>query len=229
MKIKLSVIMPVYNEENTVAKCINMVRRVAINKEIIVIDDCSTDSTRNVLNMLQSQNSNIRVFYHDKNKGKGATIGTGIRYAIGDYIIIQDADLEYDPGNYSKLIEEAEINSAKVVYGSRFKNKKGIKITLHFLANKFLTFLTNILYKSNLTDMETCHKLIERNLMLKLGIKARGFEFEPEITAKILKSGCKIHEVPVQYIGRKASEGKKVTWRDGIQAIYCLVKYKVSN
>ncbi|MBS3105513.1 glycosyltransferase family 2 protein [Candidatus Woesearchaeota archaeon] len=228
---KLSVIIPVYNEEKTIKKIIGRVKRARIwniKKEIIVVDDFSTDNTGNILKNLE--NKSLKVFYHKKNMGKGAAIRTGIKNSTGDLIIIQDADLEYDPNDYSKLLKPIMENKAKVVYGSRLesirKNAKSM-YKLHYIGNLFLTLLTNLLYGTKITDMETCYKVFTREVIKGINLKANRFDFEPEITAKILKKGCKIHEVPINFVGRKFEQGKKITWIDGIKAAFYLLKYRL--
>ena len=229
--LKLSIIIPAYNEERTILKVIKEVKKAELNnitKEIIVVDDCSTDSTRDVLKKLKD--TPIKIFYHKKNMGKGAAIRTGLQNCTGDIILIQDADLEYNPNEYKKLLKPIIDNKAKVVYGSRFeairKNLKNM-YKLHYIGNLFLTVMTNLLYGAKITDMETGYKIFKREVIQDINIKANRFDFEPEITAKILKKGYKIYEIPISFIGRKFDEGKKITWLDGIKAAYCLVKYKL--
>ncbi len=212
--MKLSVIMPVYNESKTIREIINRVRQVDIEKEIIIVDDCSTDGTREVLKTVDSQNQ-IKIIYHEKNMGKGAAIRTGLKEATGDVVVIQDADLEYDPGDYKNLIKPILEGRADVVYGSRFLNLRRITLPLHYIANKILNLLTNLLYGGCLTDMETCYKMFRINAIKGIDIKSDRFNFEPEITAKILKRGYKIYEVPIFYKSRNYSEGKKIGLKDG--------------
>lgn len=217
--MRCSIVIPVYNEKETVRDIIDTVKGIKVNKEIIVIDDFSTDGTREIL----KNQKDIRLICHDKNIGKGAAIRTGLEQATGDIVIIQDADLEYDPNEYSRLIDPIEKGLADVVYGSRFKGR-GEFLLESFIANKILTFLTNLIYGCRLTDMETCYKCMKTGVIKNLRLKAKRFEFEPEVTAKILKKGYKIHEVPISYFGRKI--GKKIGWKDGVQAVWCLFKYR---
>ena len=225
--MKLSIIIPVYNEEKTILEIIKKVKLKKITKEIIVVDDASTDNTRKLLSKLK--NGSIKIFFHQKNQGKGAAIRTGLKHAIGDIILIQDADLEYNPKEYEKLLKPIIENKTKVVYGSRLeairKNLKNM-YKLHYVGNLFLTFLTNLLYSTNITDMETGYKVFRKEVIKDMRLRAKRFDFEPEITAKILKRGYKIKEVPIDFVGRNFNEGKKITWKDGIKALYYLIKYR---
>ncbi len=225
--MKLSVIMTVYNEVNTIAVLIGLVRAVDISKQIILVDDCSTDGTRELLKEdLLKVADDIEVIYHDRNLGKGAAIRTALEYAKGDYTIIQDGDLEYEPADYVKLIQAAEDNKADAVYGSRFLNSWRSTSFTHFIVNRFLTVTTNILYGSRLTDMETCYKMIRTDILKGLGLRSRRFEIEPEITAKLLRRGHNIIEVPISYKGRPYHEGKKITWKDGLSALWALIRWR---
>lgn len=226
--MKLSVILPVYNEKNTIEEIIKRTEAVNLNKEIIIIDDYSNDGTREIIKEKINQKNIIKIF-HSKNKGKGACIRSGLEKATGDIVIIQDADLEYDPEDYYKLVKPIMEGKASVVYGSRALGKCKYSYLRYALGGKFLSFLTNILYGSNITDEPTCYKLFKTELIKSLNLKCTGFEFCPETTAKILKRGYKIFEVPISYHPRKIEEGKKINWKDGIKAIWTLIKYRFVN
>ena len=228
--MKLSVVIPVYNEKNTIKDIVAKVKAVNnFDKELIVVDDGSTDGTREILADLQKEQSDLKVVFKEKNSGKGDTLRVGFQHSTGDYVIVQDADLEYDPKDYKLLLEALKTNDAAVVYGSRFSGKYEDMSSLHYVGNRLLTLITNVLFGVNLTDMETCYKLVPGEFIRKLDIKSKRFNFEPEITANILKSHLKICEVPINYKGRTFSEGKKITWKDGISALWTLVKYKFTN
>jgi glycosyltransferase involved in cell wall biosynthesis len=224
----LSVIIPVYNEKNTIRQIVERVQAVPITKEIIIVDDGSRDGTRDILKDLAKQ-ENIKVILHDKNKGKGAALSTGLQHISGDFVIFQDADLEYHPEEYPRLLEPIQKEYADVVYGSRFKGSGRAFLFWHKVGNIFLNFITNILYNSTLTDMETCYKMFRRDVIKGITIESNRFNVEPEITAKILKRGYKVFEVPITYSGRDFSEGKKITWRDGFSALWTLIKYRVKK
>lgn len=224
--MKLSIIIPVYNEEQTLAEIVERVKRVPVEKEILVVDDGSNDGTREVCRRLTGP---VKVIHHEKNQGKGAAIRTGLKEATGDYVIIQDADLEYDPDEYLKLLAPVEKGKAEVVYGSRFTGERRNMLFLNWVANHFLSLLTNVLYNSTLSDMETCYKLFKREIIQSIPLRCRGFEFEPEVTAKILKRKIRIYEVPISYAGREYHEGKKITWKDGFLALWCLIKYRFTD
>lgn len=223
--VTLSVVIPVYNEKNTVKDLVERVRSVNINKEIVMVDDFSTDGTREVLPELEGDD--LRIYYHDKNQGKGAALRTGFQHVTGDIVIVQDADLEYDPGEYYKLIQPIVDGRADVVYGSRFIGETHrVLYFWHSIGNRFLTMLSNMFTDLNLTDMETCYKVFKREVLQKIDIKSNRFGIEPEVTAKIAKMHCRIYEMPINYSGRDYSEGKKIGWKDGVQAIWCIVKYR---
>lgn len=217
--MELSVIIPVYNEADNIKRILSAVENVKINKEIIVVDDFSTDGTREFLRKKQG----IKLVFHKKNMGKGAAIRSALKIVSGDFVIIQDADLEYSPNQYTKLFKPIKENSTKVVYGSRILGK-GVFLKSSYYANRFLTLLTNVLFNGHITDMETCYKMIETKLLKNLNLTSSRFEIEPEITCKILKRKEKIVELPITYKGRK--KGKKIGVKDGIQAIWNLVKWK---
>lgn len=227
-KYTVSVIIPCYNEVNTVAEVLRRVQAVQIADEIIIVDDGSVDGTRAVLAEIEAQgHPEVRVLYHDVNRGKGAALVTGFQHATGDILLIQDADYEYDPRDYPVLLRPIEEGIATVVYGSRFLG--GPRKAMNFwnmVANKILTLATNILYNAILSDMETCYKVFRREVVRNMVIHARGFEFEPEFTAKVLKQGIRIYEVPISYNGREWTEGKKIHWTDGPIALWTLLKYR---
>lgn len=230
--MKLSVVIPVYNEENTISELLSKVKKVnlgRVKKEIIVVDDCSTDDTPKILKKV----SGIKIITHNKNKGKGAAVRTGFSKATGDVILIQDADLEYDPKDYQRLIDPILDAKAKIVYGTRLKNyplvmfgKNKTPMPFHLVANKALTFITNGLYRSDLTDMETCYKVFDKKVLHSIKLNSDGFEIEPEITAKVLKKGYIITEVPIKVKPRGYDEGKKIGLVDGFKAIYFLFYFR---
>ena len=221
----LSVIMPVYNERQTLPEILTRVRAVDLRKEIVVVDDGSTDGTRDLL-MEEGKKGDLKIVYHQANQGKGAAVRTGLEHASGDFIIIQDADLEYDPCDYPKLLQPLLEGQAQVVYGSRFLGSGETMFFLQALGNRLLTLLTNVLYGTALSDMETCYKAFRAEVIQSIPLRSWRFELEPEITAKLLKRGYHIHEVPISYQGREYHEGKKLTWRDGITALWTLIKYR---
>jgi glycosyltransferase involved in cell wall biosynthesis len=226
--MKLSVIMPVFNEEATIEEILQQVRAVGLADEIIIVDDGSTDRTRELLKVQESQPGTI-VIYHDRNQGKGAAVRSGFDRATGDILLIQDADLEYDPRDYALLIRPIVEGRVKVVYGSRgsrFLGPRKAMMFWHMLGNKFLTLLTNVLYNAILSDMETCYKVFRADVIKGIPLHSKRFELEPEITAKVLKRKHRIYEVPISYYGREYDEGKKISWRDGPKAAWTLIKYR---
>ena len=227
--MKISIIIPCYNEESTIKEILRKVHAQSkFNKEIIVIDDFSSDNTREILkNEINVQID--KLLFNDKNYGKGYSIKKGINAASGDYILIQDADLEYDPSDYERLLKPLEKGVADVVYGSRFigTSERRVLYFWHTVGNKFLTLLSNMFSNLNLTDMEVCYKVFKSNVLKNIDLKENRFGFEPEITAKIAKKNIKIYEVGISYFGRKYSDGKKITWRDGFSAIRCIIKYNL--
>ena len=226
--VKLSIIIPAYNEKETIREIIKQVSDIKIPKEIILIDDCSTDGTREILQTEYSHLKNIKVLLHKKNRGKGAAIRTGLKDIEGDIIIIQDADLEYDPQDYPKLIKPIINKETEVVYGSRFLGMKNKHIyNLNMLATRILTIMANVLYNAKITDEPTCYKVFTKKAIKSVDLKCEKFEFCPEVTAKIRKNGYKIKEIPINYNPRSIEEGKKINWKDGVQAIWTLIKYRI--
>jgi glycosyltransferase involved in cell wall biosynthesis len=223
----LSIIVPVYNEEKTLLpllKKVQSVKLLGLKKEIIVVNDGSADRTGELLRKIKIPGG--KIFHHEKNRGKGAAIRTAIPHTTGNYVIIQDADLEYDPSDYEKLLRPLLEGDADVVYGSRFLGPRRALLFWHYVGNRLLTFVTNILYNTVLTDMETCYKVFRGEIIRSLRLRSDRFDFEPEVTAKILKRGCRLYEIPISYRGRGFEEGKKITWRDGFAALYGLIRYR---
>ncbi len=228
----LSIVIPVFNEATTISSIIEQVEAVQLSlaKEIIIVDDHSTDGTRELLGQLEREGkSHIRIVYHERNQGKGAALRSGFAHAAGDIVIIQDADLEYDPQEYPKLLKPILDGKADVVYGSRFigSGPQRVLYFWHYVGNTLLTLLSNMCTNLNLTDMETCYKVFRKEILSQIDIKERRFGFEPEITAKVAKLRCRIYEVGISYSGRKYSEGKKIGWKDGVWAIWCIMRYNL--
>lgn len=229
--MRLSIVIPVYNEKNTIAQILAKLEKADVGaaKEVIIVDDFSTDGTREILKGYEARH---KVIYHEKNRGKGRALRTGFAQVSGDWAVVQDADLEYDPNDFKKMIEKAERTGAQVVYGSRRFNRKYHYFEgrysghVYALGGIFLTWLTNFLYRTKITDEPTCYKMIKMDLLRSIDLKCERFEFCPEITAKIAKRGIRIHEVPINYFPRHKDEGKKINWRDGLEAIWTLLKYK---
>lgn len=228
--MKVSILMPVYNELKTIMDVLELVKGVNMDKEIILVDDFSTDGTRELLkDRFGDGKDATKIFYHEKNMGKGTAIRTALSHAQGDYIIVQDADMEYSPHDMARLATVAEETEAEAVYGSRFLKTWRTTSLPHFVVNKLLTVLTNVLFGGSLTDMETCYKMVRTDLMRDLDIQANRFEFEPEVTIKLLKRGIKIKEIPVSYRGRGYDEGKKIGWKDGIEALCTILRYRLKK
>ncbi len=222
--MKLSVVMPVYNEIRTIEEIIRRVKAVDIDKEIMIVDDYSTDGTREYLQKISDPL--IRVFFHEKNMGKGASVRTGVAAAAGDVIVIQDTDLEYNPQEYHQLIEPILDGRADVVYGSRFRGSTTrVHLFWHYLGNRFLTLFSNMFTNLNLTDMEVCYKMFKANVIKNIRLRSNRFGFEPEVTAKVARMGCRIYETPISYAGRDYSEGKKIGWKDAITAVFAIAYF----
>ncbi len=228
-KLKLTIIIPVFNEAKTVKQVIQRVwRQKQLISEIIVVDDGSTDGSQAILKALAKKGM-IKLLLHQNNQGKGAAIKSALKMINDGYVLIQDADLEYDPVDYKKLIKPILEGKAKVVYGSRFTGEHRNMFFWHMLANKILTLLTNVLFDTTLSDMETCYKLLPAEFLKSINLRSKKFDFEPEVTAKILKAGIRIYEVPISYAGREYSEGKKISWLDGLSAFLTLFYYRFFN
>ena len=231
--MKLSVVIPVFNECETLEEIIQTVRDVdvGLDKEIVIVDDCSLDGTRDLLKKLDEEHADLNISFHEVNQGKGAALRTGFKKATGDIILIQDADLEYDPSEYPQLLSPILKGRADVVFGSRFLGGGAHRVVFfwHFIGNRFLTMLSNMMTNLNLTDMEVCYKVFKKEVLAKIEIKESRFGFEPEITAKIARGKWRIYEVPISYYGRTYDEGKKITWRDGCSALRCIIKYRFTD
>jgi glycosyltransferase involved in cell wall biosynthesis len=224
----LSVVMPVYDEKATLEEIIDRVLAVPLRVELIAVDDASTDGSREVLERL-SRERGFRVLFQDRNRGKGAAVRKGIEAATGDVIVVQDADLEYSPEEYPDLLDLIVKGKSDAVFGSRFIGRHRCFLFTHYLANLFLNLVTNVLYNTTMTDMETCFKAVRAEVLKDLDLKSDRFGIEPEITAKLFKRGARVYEVPITYEGRDYSEGKKITWRDGFPALWSLVKYRFTD
>ena len=231
--MKLSIVIPVYNEAATISEIVALVRSVDVGmeKEILLVDDCSRDGTREVLEKMGRENADLKVLFHEVNRGKGAALRTGFAAATGDVVLIQDADLEYDPHEYSRLLQPIVDGHADVVYGSRFLGGGAHRVVFywHYLGNWLLTTLSNMTTNLNLTDMEVCYKVFKREVIQNIPLKDNRFGFEVEVTAKIARRKLKIYEVPISYYGRDYSEGKKIGWKDGFSALRCIVKYMFAD
>jgi len=245
---KVSVVIPVYNEKNTICEILRRVEETEMLKEIVVVDDYSNDGTREILQDLAERQKrgesqapagdgqdpvelqNLQIFFQEQNQGKGAALRRGFAVATGDIVLVQDADLEYDPRDYSKLLEPIKEGLADVVYGSRFLGgPQRVHYFWHYVANKTLTLLSDVFTNLKLTDMETCYKVFRREVLEDIRLKSNRFGFEPEITAKIAKGNWRVYEVPISYAGRTYEEGKKITWKDGVQALWCIIRYRIGD
>lgn len=227
--MRLSIIIPVHNEKKTIEEILRRIMAVKIpgvSKEIIIVDDKSKDGTRKILEKIKKKHPKFRIIYHSKNQGKGAAIRTGFKYVSGDYILIQDADLEYDPRDIPKLLKPIREGKAEVVYGSRFTGERKNMFFWHMVGNKLLTFLANFLYNTTLSDMEVGYKLFAKKLLRSVILRENRFGFDPEITVQILKKGIRIYEVPISYAGREFNEGKKISWKDGFRILWVLIKHR---
>ena len=225
--MKLSIVIPVYNEKNTIRTIVKKVKEVDIDKEIVIVDDFSTDGTREILKEMEGDVDNI--IYHQKNQGKGAALRTGFNHITGDCVVVQDADLEYEPQEYHLLLKPILENKADVVYGSRFLGGHPHRVLYfwHYVGNRLLTLLSNMFTNLNLTDMETCYKVFKTEVIKDIKIEQNRFGFEPEITAKVARKKVRIYEVGISYYGRSYSEGKKIGWKDGVRAVYAIIKYNL--
>ena len=229
--MKLSVVMPVYNEEATLEEIVARVQATPFDKEILLVDDGSKDRSREIMASLESKHDNIRCFYHEQNQGKGGALSTGFSKVEGDVVIIQDADLEYDPADYTVLLRPIQEGKADVVFGSRFLGGPYVRVHMfyHYLGNRGLTFLSNMFTNLNLTDMETCYKVFKREVAAKLDIRSKTFAVEPEITAKVARMKVRIYEVPISYAGRDYAEGKKIGPKDAVIAVFAILRWAISR
>ena len=227
--MKLSIVIPVYNEESTLAEIVSRVQATPYEKELVLVNDCSADRSAEIMAELEQQYDNVRCFHHERNSGKGAALATGFKQVTGDVVLIQDADLEYDPKDYPVLLRPIEDGVADVVYGSRFLGGPYVRVHMfyHYLGNRFLTLMSNCFTNLNLTDMETCYKVFRREVAQKLDIQSRTFAVEPEITAKVAKQRVRIYEVPISYAGRDYSEGKKIGPKDAVIALFAIVRWSL--
>jgi glycosyltransferase involved in cell wall biosynthesis len=227
--VKLSVVMPVYNEAGTLAEIVRRVQATPYEKELILVDDCSRDRTREIMGELEKQYPNVRCFHHEQNQGKGGALATGFSKVTGDVVLIQDADLEYDPADYAALLRPILEGKADVVFGSRFLGGAYTRVHLfwHYVGNRGLTLLSNCFTNLNLTDMETCYKVFKRDVADRIHIQSRTFAVEPEITAKVAKLRCRVYEVPITYAGRDYSEGKKIGPKDALIALFAIVRWSL--
>jgi len=245
---KVSIVMPVYNERATIEEILRRVMDTELRKEVILVDDCSTDGTRQILEGMQQRQERgevaapgedgsdgiplggLRFFFQPKNQGKGAALRRGFAEATGEIVLVQDGDLEYDPRDYARLLEPIVDGRADVVYGSRFLGgPQRVHYFWHYVANKFLTLLSDIFTNLKITDMETCYKVFRREVLAGIRLRSNRFGFEPEITAKVAKGKWRVYEVPISYAGRTYEEGKKITWRDGIVALWCVIRYRIAD
>lgn len=228
--MKLSIVIPVYNEKDTFLNLLDRVRQTPFDKEIILVEDCSTDGTRDILKKLSEEDPSLKCVFHEENMGKGAALATGFKQVEGDIVLIQDADLEYNPEEYPVLLAPILDGRADVVYGSRFLGSpQRVHLFWHYVGNKIFTLFSNIFTNINLTDMETCYKAFKSSLLPKFTIRSKRFGIEPEITAKFARLKCKIYEVPVSYSGRDYAEGKKIGWKDGVAAFFWIVYYNLNR
>ena len=226
--MKLSVVMPIFNEERTLEEIVRRVLATDYEIDLVLVDDGSTDGSREIMKRLESVHDGIRCFYHERNQGKGAALGTGFKEVVGDVVVIQDADLEYDPQDYKILLHPIEEGHADVVYGSRFLGGRYVRVHLfwHYVGNRMLTLLSNMLTNLNLSDMETCYKAFRIDVARKLDIQSRSFAVEPEMTAKVARMGVRVYEVPIRYAGRDYAEGKKIGFKDAVLAVLAIIRWR---